>query len=267
MGIDKSNVRRIIHYGWPQSLEAYYQEAGRAGRDGKLSDCILYADFWKCPKLLPSQRSEERTRQAYKMLSDCFRYSMDTATCRAKTLVKYFGEELNDDCHICDICQSGPPPKQSLTVEVNVFLHALKAQCAYMHPKFVATDRVWWRGLARILEDMKFIKEADDQVRVAIKYPQITKLGMKFLDSHAEDCFYVYPYADMLLSSRNDKLYSKFSDWGKGWADPEIRRQRLQGSKRRERKTKPRKTKKSKRNCKDLSTVRKRLAAKLSKFK
>ncbi|CAH1430309.1 unnamed protein product [Lactuca virosa] len=73
MGIDKLNVRRIIHYGWPQSLEAYYQEAGRAGRDGKLADCVLYANLSRMPSLLPNKRSEEQTKQAYKMLSDCFR--------------------------------------------------------------------------------------------------------------------------------------------------------------------------------------------------
>ncbi|KAK3023467.1 hypothetical protein RJ639_044847, partial [Escallonia herrerae] len=72
MGIDKLNVRRIIHYGWPQSLEAYYQEAGRAGRDGKLADCVLYANLLRLPTLLPSQRSEEQTKEAYRMLSDCF---------------------------------------------------------------------------------------------------------------------------------------------------------------------------------------------------
>ncbi|GMP40216.1 hypothetical protein CsSME_00010754 [Camellia sinensis var. sinensis] len=75
MGIDKLNVRRIIHYGWPQSLEAYYQEAGRSGRDGKLADCILYANLSRIPSLLPSRRSEDQTKQAYRMLSDCFRLS------------------------------------------------------------------------------------------------------------------------------------------------------------------------------------------------
>ncbi|XP_042457534.1 ATP-dependent DNA helicase Q-like SIM isoform X5 [Zingiber officinale] len=101
MGIDKSNVRRIIHYGWPQSLEAYYQEAGRAGRDGKLSDCTLYSNLSRIPTLLPSQRNDEQTKQAYKLLSDCFRYAMNTTTCRAKALVGYFGEELDcDGCHL-----------------------------------------------------------------------------------------------------------------------------------------------------------------------
>ncbi|CAH1444615.1 unnamed protein product [Lactuca virosa] len=73
MGIDKLNVRRIIHYGWPQSLEAYYQEACRAGRDGKLADCVLYANLSRMSSLLPNKRIEEQTKQAYKMLSDCFR--------------------------------------------------------------------------------------------------------------------------------------------------------------------------------------------------
>ncbi|TKY52246.1 ATP-dependent DNA helicase Q SIM [Spatholobus suberectus] len=95
MGIDKSNVRRIIHYGWPQSLEAYYQEAGRAGRDGKLADCILYANLASKPSLLPSRKSEDQIKQAYIMLSDCFRYGMNTSCCRAKTLVAYFGEDFS----------------------------------------------------------------------------------------------------------------------------------------------------------------------------
>ncbi|WOL03319.1 ATP-dependent DNA helicase Q-like SIM [Canna indica] len=291
MGIDKPNVRRIIHYGWPQSLEAYYQEAGRAGRDGKLADCTLYANLSRIPTLLPSQRSDEQTKQAYKMLSDCFRYAMDTITCRAKTLVGYFGEEFScDGCHLCDICVAGPPKIQNMKAEVDVFLGMLKAEHGYasntyiddtgsksrtrrrnfkmvvsqireQFQNFTTSEQLWWRGLARILDNLGYIKEGDDSVHVSIRFPELTELGLRYLQSETENEFFAYPEADMLLSTEVQKPYSSFSEWGRGWADPEIRRQRLKGKR-------PRKRKRIRNSRKDngnSSTVRGRLAAKLSK--
>ncbi|KAH7655004.1 DNA helicase protein [Dioscorea alata] len=290
MGIDKSNVRRIIHYGWPQSLEAYYQEAGRAGRDGKLSDCTLYVNLSRIPTLLPSQRSEEQTKQAYRMLSDCFRYAMNNSVCRSRTLVKYFGEELtNERCHLCDVCVGGPPKIQNLKEEAAIFLRVVKAEYMGVNAvygesskrnflerpnfktlvskirqrfhKYSASDRLWWQGLARILEDKGYIREGDDdKVHVCIKYPEPTELGLKFLQS--VETLDAYPEGDMLLSTEK-KPYSSFSDWGRGWADPEIRRQRLQRTKCRSWKRKMR----SKRPPRDSNTVRGRLSAKLAKVK
>lgn len=297
MGIDKSNVRRIIHYGWPQSLEAYYQEAGRAGRDGKLADCVLYANLSKIPTLLPSQRSEEQTKQSYRMLSDCFRYGMYTSCCRAKTLVQYFGEEFScEKCLLCDVCVNGPPEMQNLKAEAETFMQAIAAQNAQrsfedepygdaldscnklrrcmekpslkiivsrIREKFqtyAASDLLWWQGLARILEERGYIREGTDMLHVQIKFPEPTQLGMEFLRSKLEEPFHVYPEADMILSMKTDRSYSTFAEWGKGWADPEIRRQRLE---RRRSCRKPRK-RKSRKVKADLSTVRGRLASKLS---
>ncbi|KAL2254137.1 UNVERIFIED_CONTAM: ATP-dependent DNA helicase Q-like SIM [Sesamum indicum] len=295
MGIDKSNVRRIIHYGWPQSLEAYYQEAGRAGRDGKLADCaVLYANLSRIPTLLPSQRSEEQTKRAYKMLSDCFRYGMNTSCCRAKMLVQYFGEEFTQQrCLLCDVCINGPPQNQDLKVEATTLLQliaanhgheswqdvssdddlkgrilkekpnirALVSRLREQNHTFSTTDFIWWRGLARVLEDRGFIRDGDDMSRVQIKFPEPTDSGLQFLKSDLQQPFHVYPEADMLLSMKTRKSYSSFSEWGKGWADPEIRRQRLE---RRGASRKPRK-RKSRKHHPDLSTVRGRLSAKLSK--
>ncbi|KAI3864090.1 hypothetical protein MKW98_031682 [Papaver atlanticum] len=296
MGIDKSNVRKVVHYGWPQSLEAYYQEAGRAGRDGKLADCILYANLLRTPTLLPSKRSEEQTKQAYKMLSDCFRFGMGNSTCRAKTLVQYFGEDFgHEKCLLCDVCVAGPPEPQNLKIETDIFLRVLAAQCEHISygvgsyddelckgrptekldfrtlvstireqfPKFAATDRLWWQGLARVLEDKGYIREGADMVRPSIKFPELTELGLKFLQSDPEAAFHVCPEADMLLSTTIQKSFSTFSEWGKGWADPEIRRLRLKGKKCR----KGRRKKRQSKHNKDLKTVRGRLSAKLSKQK
>ncbi|KAK2975991.1 hypothetical protein RJ640_024752 [Escallonia rubra] len=298
MGIDKLNVRRIIHYGWPQSLEAYYQEAGRAGRDGKLADCVLYANLLRLPTLLPNRRSEEQTKEAYRMLSDCFRYGMHTSACRAKKLVQYFGEEFTyENCLVCDVCVNGPPKVQNLKAEVEIFMQAIAAQKAessavdksydgvtcngrgrFMEKpsiktivsrireqfqEFTATDILWWRGLARILEDKGFIKETDDMVHVQVKFPEPTVLGLEFLRTKSEQPFNVYPEADMLLSMGERKPYSTFAEWGRGWADPEIRRQRL-GRGRLSRK--PRKRLYT-RPQPDLQTVRGRLAAKLTRQK
>ncbi|KAJ8572874.1 hypothetical protein K7X08_009385 [Anisodus acutangulus] len=290
MGIDKLNVRRIIHYGWPQSLEAYYQEAGRAGRDGKVADCVLYVNLSRTPTLLPSQRSEEQTKQAYKMLSDCFRYGMNTSCCRAKTLVKYFGEHfLFEKCLVCDVCIKGPPERQNLKAEAMIFLQVVATHCRNFadisyggyegrhgerpnfkalvsrireqYQQFSASDILWWRGLARLLEVKGFIREGDDMTRVQIKYPEVTERGRQFLSSETEQPFHVYPEADMLLSVRSPKSFSSFAEWGKGWADPEIRHQRLQ----RKRTWKSPRKRKSRKRQPDCSTVRGRLTAKLSK--
>lgn len=304
MGIDKSNVRRIIHYGWPQSLEAYYQEAGRAGRDGKLADCILYANLTRIPSFLPSRRSEEQTNQAYRMLSDCFRYGMNTSNCRAQKLVEYFGETFDrKKCLMCDVCVKGPPNMQNLKEEADILMQVIAAHRRYLAEglyddftysdvkqrfrekpnlrlfvskvreqslKFAATDLLWWRGLARILETKGYLKEGDSKIHVQIKFPEPTKLGLEFL-SRSDQTFNVYPESDMLLSMAKPKSYSSFSEWGRGWADPAIRRERLkrrrhfdnksQGPRSRSQKARKRKSSK---HSSDLRTVRGRLTAKLS---
>ncbi|VFQ65728.1 unnamed protein product [Cuscuta campestris] len=305
MGIDKLNVRRIIHYGWPQSLEAYYQEAGRAGRDGKMSDCILYANLSRIPTLLPNKRSEEQKKQAYKMLSDCFRYGMNTSLCRALILVEYFGEEFTQGrCSSCDVCKNGPPELQDLTAEANLFmqivashhkqdsfaenlyagdfaptdlmqqrfserpnLRTVVAKIREHSQKFLNSEQLWWRGLARMLENQGYIQEGSDNISVQIKYPQVTEKGLKFLESEAQQNFVAYPETDMLLSlTRAQKPFSSFSEWGKGWADPEIRKQRLERRRSTRKFQKPRKSRNgsSSRGQPNLGTVRGRLAAKLS---
>ncbi|XP_061344896.1 uncharacterized protein LOC133290798 [Gastrolobium bilobum] len=107
MGIDKPNVRQVIHYGCPKSLESYYQESGRCGRDGIASVCWLYytrSDFAKGEFYCADIKTENQRRAVMESLLAAERYCV-VGTCRRKFLLEYFGEKFSADrCGNCDNC-------------------------------------------------------------------------------------------------------------------------------------------------------------------
>lgn len=108
MGIDKSNVRFVIHADLPKNIEGYYQETGRAGRDGLKSDAILFfgwGDVQKLKYFTKLEDNPEQTRVLEDKLDQMVRFST-TRSCRRKYLLNYFGEDADSDCGSCDVCLS-----------------------------------------------------------------------------------------------------------------------------------------------------------------
>ncbi|MFA5643293.1 MAG: RecQ family ATP-dependent DNA helicase [Candidatus Paceibacterota bacterium] len=110
MGIDKPDVRLVVHYTYPKTLEGYYQEIGRAGRDGLTSECIMfytYGDTMKHEFFINQIEDEELKERVQEKLDQVIRFA-ELRTCRKKYLLEYFGEELKEDnCCSCDICLTG----------------------------------------------------------------------------------------------------------------------------------------------------------------
>lgn len=107
MGIDKSNIRWVIHYNMPKNIEGYYQEIGRSGRDGAPATALLfysYADFVQLKEFSLNSSNEEF--QLAK-LERMHQFS-EATTCRRKMLLSYFGEFLAEDCGNCDVCKNPP---------------------------------------------------------------------------------------------------------------------------------------------------------------
>ncbi|KUG26090.1 atp-dependent dna helicase recq [hydrocarbon metagenome] len=128
MGINKSNVRFVIHFDLPKNIESYYQEIGRSGRDGLRAHCLLlfsYADIQKIRYFI-NQKEEHEKKIAERHLRALLNYA-ETGICRRFPLLSYFGEKYNQQkCGMCDNCNSVDKDLVDVTIPAQKFLSCIK---------------------------------------------------------------------------------------------------------------------------------------------
>lgn len=163
MGIDKPNVRFVVHYDLPKNIESYYQETGRAGRDGLPAEVLLlfgYGDIAICRGLIEKGGNPEQKRIEIHKLNAMVAFA-ESGTCRRRALLGYFGESLEEDCGNCDICLN-PPERYNATEDARKAL-----SCVY---------RVGQRfGVGHVIE---VLRGAKTQRIFELRHEQLSTYGI-----------------------------------------------------------------------------------------
>lgn len=160
MGINKSNVRFVLHYDLPKNIESYYQEIGRSGRDGLRADCLLlfsYADISKINYFIDQKENELEMISAKAHLNSMVKYA-ESDICRRNTLINYFGETYQTEyCGMCDNCLAEEKEMIDITIPAQKLLSTVKRTGEIFGANYIIdvllgeeSDRIFSNGHQRL---------------------------------------------------------------------------------------------------------------------